>query len=139
MFSRKIMVALYTSILAIIVLNIVEPVSSVDGGWALGILVYSTYVVPVIFIYGIIMSVISDKISFKVKKYSNIFSLALHLLFGLIFILPYGVLFESLPFLEMSLRDIFINPITILSTIFATIFFLIDYILKRGFRKKHFN
>lgn len=139
MFSRKVMVALYTSILAIIVLNIVDPVPSVDGGWALGILVYSTYVVPVIFIYGIITSIISDKISFKVKNYPNISSLVLHLLFGLTFILPYGILFESLPFLEMSLRDIFINPITILSTILATIFFLIDYILKRGFRKKLFN
>lgn len=139
MFSRKVMVALYTSILAIIVLNIVDPVPSVDGGWALGILVYSTYVVPVIFIYGIITSIISDKISFKVKNYPNISSLVLHLLFGLTFILPYGVLFESLPFLEMSLRDLFINPITILSTILATIFFLIDYILKRGFRKKLFN
>lgn len=137
MHKRKVMVALCTSILAIIMLNIVAPVPLVDGGLTLGILVYATYVIPVVFIYGIITSIISDKISFKAKRYPNIFALALHMLFGLSFILPYGVLFESLPFLEMGLKDIFINPIIILSTTLATFFFFIDYIFKRGFRQKN--
>lgn len=132
MFKRKCMAALYTSIFAIIVLNIVVPVPSIDGGWVLGILVYSTYILPIIFIYGIITSVISDKISFKVENYSNVFSLVLHIAFGIVFIFPYGTLCESLPFLEMNLSDIFINRITILSAFIATTFFLIDCILKRG-------
>ncbi|WP_088034959.1 hypothetical protein [Evansella clarkii] len=38
MFKRKMMAAMYTSIIAVIILNIIEPVPSTDGGWALGIL-----------------------------------------------------------------------------------------------------
>lgn len=136
MFIRKVMVAVYTSIFAIIVLSIFESVPSVDGGWVLGLLIYSTYLLPVIFIYGITASILSEKLSFRFTLYPNILSLAFHLLFGLAFILPYGILFESLPFLDMSLKDIFINPITIWSVIFSIIFFFIDYILKEGFRKK---
>ena len=135
MFKRKIMVAIYTSIMAVIVLNIIEPVPSVDGGWALGILVYSIHVVPVIFIYGIFSSAISEKISFAVGKYSNVFSLILHILFGIAFILPYGVIFVSLPFTQHTFSEIFFNYTTLLFSIFAVIFFIIDYILKR----KSFN
>ncbi|WP_280768849.1 hypothetical protein [Salipaludibacillus daqingensis] len=128
---RKIIVAVYTSILAVLILNIVVPVPSVDGGWVIGILAYSTHVVPVIFFYGIILSVISDMISFKVKKYSNVFSLVVHILFGIAFILPYGVIIQSTPFTQLTFIEIFFNYSTLLFSIFAVIFFSIDYILKQ--------
>ncbi|PYZ93371.1 hypothetical protein CR194_09285 [Salipaludibacillus keqinensis] len=131
---RKIMVAVYTSILAVLILNIVEPVPSEDGGWVIGILAYSIHVVPIVFIYGIISSVISDRISFKVKKYSNVISLALHILFGMAFILPYGVIIESIPFTQLTFSEIFFNYATLLFSIFAFIFFSIDYILKQKFK-----
>ena len=52
MFNRKRMVALYTTIIAMIVLNVVESV--LNGGWEFGIFVFSMFVIPVIFVYGII-------------------------------------------------------------------------------------
>jgi hypothetical protein len=133
MFKRKMMAAMYTSIIAVIILNIIEPVPSTDGGWALGILVYSIYAVPVIFIYGIFSSVISEKISFHVKKYSNVFSLVLHFLFGFAFVLPYGVIFDSTTFAQHTFGEIFFNPANFFFSIFAVIFFISDYILKRKF------
>jgi hypothetical protein len=134
MFKRKIMVAIYTSIMAVIVLNIMEPVPPVDGGWVLGILVYSIHAVPVIFIYGIFSSAISEKISFALEKYSNVLSLILHILFGIAFVIPYGVIFVSIPFTQLTFSEIFFNYATLLFSIFAVIFFIIDYILKRKFK-----
>ncbi|MBU9719835.1 MULTISPECIES: hypothetical protein [Bacillaceae] len=136
MFHRKIMVAIITSLIAVIVLNIVAPMSEADGGLFLGLLVYPIYIVPVVFIYGIISSVISELISAKVKSFNNALSLLLHMAFGAGFILPYGVYLESIPFTQHSFTEILLHPMTVYSTIFATIFFLIDYIVKTFFWKE---
>lgn len=129
-FHRKLRVALYTSILAIITMNIMDPVQSGDGGLVIGIVVYSVFIVPIIFFYGIIASIVSDKISLNAKKHPTLLSFVLHILFGLLFILPYSVLFEALPFLQLNIIDILINPVTRLSMPFALTFFMIDFILK---------
>lgn len=69
MFKRKIYIALFTSILAVIFLNIMAPVPYQDGGLILGFVVYTLCIVSIVFIYGIISSVVSDKLSIKAKKY----------------------------------------------------------------------
>ncbi|MDV2582392.1 hypothetical protein [Alkalibacillus haloalkaliphilus] len=132
MFKRKIMAALYTSLIAIVVVSVVWPFPFENEDWVFYVFIYATYIVPVIFIYGIVASITSDKISSYTKAYPNMLSLLLHIIFGIASILPYGVLFDHLLFLDMSLSEILINPITTLSTTFAIIFFFIDYILKRG-------
>lgn len=129
-FHRKLWVALFTSILAIITMNILEFVPSDEGSLFVGIIVYSAFILPVIFFYGVMASILSDKISLNAKNYPTLFSFALHLLFGLLFILPYGVLFEGLPFLHLNIVDSLINPVTGLSVSFALTFFVFDHMLK---------
>ena len=126
---------MYTSIFGILILFLIEPVRLSDEDFVSIFLIYSLYVVPVVFLYGILTSILSELISVKAKKYPNTVSLLLHILFGAAFILPYGILFESLPFREMSIAEILVNPVTIASTTLAGTFFFIDYVLKRGVRK----
>lgn len=134
-FRRKMMTALFTSALSVLVLNLLDPVSSVDGGWMMGVIVYSLYIVPIMFIYGIITSVVSEKLSSKATSYRGGASLLLHMLFGFAFLLPYSLLFESLHFLSRSLVDIVIDPLTGVFVLFAVAFFFIDYLLKVRERK----
>lgn len=136
MIKRKILVAFFTSVLVVIGLNLFEPVPFVDGGLALGILVYSTYVVPIIFIYGIVLSVIADKISLKAKKYKNTASFGFHILFGMGFILPYSIFFEYDPFPELSVINVVTDPITIFGFICSILFYIIDYILRKEFIRR---
>ena len=63
-------------------------------------------------------------------------SLLLHILFGFAFILPYGLYFESLPFLNMNMAEILFNPVAMLSAFFAAVYFLIDYILQTKVKKE---
>lgn len=136
MIKRKILVAFSTSVLAVIGLNLFEPVPFVDGGLALGILVYSSYVVPIVFIYGIVSSVIADKISLKAKKYKNPASFVFHILFGMGFILPYSIFFEYDPFPELSVINVVTDPITIFGFICSILFYIIDYILRKEFKRR---
>lgn len=118
-FQRKILTALITSAIAIVMLNILEPIPSSDGGWMLGILVYTIYSVPVVFIYGILCSIIADRISIKRKKFKKSFSFVLHVLFGAMFIIPYGI------FLEFDSSGM------VLGIIFSIVFYLVDVILNK--------
>lgn len=131
MLSRKVLVAFYTSLLAVVGLNLFDPVPSADGGSVTGILVYSIYVVPIIFIYGITSSIISDGISRKANKYKESVSLGLHALFGVGFILPYSLFFEYHPFPELSVVNVVTHPITIFGALCSILFFAIDYILRK--------
>src|SRR5699024_2640200 len=139
MLLRKVWAAFYTSILTIAGFNIVYPFHSADGGLVSGILIYSIYVVPIIFIYGIISSLISDGIGRKVKKYKESVSFFLHVLFGLGFILPYGLFFEYDPIPELNFVNVISHTVTILGALCAILFFVIDYILRRwnSRRKKY--
>lgn len=131
MFKRKIYVALFTSILAVIGLNILEPVPYQDGGIFLGIAVYSLYIVPVVFIYGIISSVTADKLSVKAKKFQEVISLVFHILFGLLFIIPYSIFYEYKPFARFNFVEVVTHPILVLCFIFSVVFFVIDRFLRK--------
>lgn len=126
MFKRKIYVALFTSILAVIGLNILEPVPYQDGGIFLGIAVYSLYIVPIVFIYGIFSSVIADKLSVKAKKFQKVISLGFHILFGLLFIIPYSIFYEYKPFATFNFVEAVTHPIPVLCFVFSVVFFVID-------------
>ena len=126
MFKRKIYVALFTSILAVIGLNILEPVPYRDGGIFLGIAVYSLYIVPIVFIYGITFSVISDKLSVKAKKYQEMISLGFHIIFGALFIIPYSIFYEYKPFATLNFIEVVTHPIPVFCFILSIIFFVMD-------------
>lgn len=130
MFKRKIYVALFTSILAVIVLNIMAPVPYQDGGLFLGFVVYSLYIVPIVFIYGIISSVVSDKLGVKAKKYKEITSLGFHIFGGLFFIIPYSIFYEYKPFASLNFIEVATHPIPVLCFVFSVVFFIIDRILR---------
>ena len=130
MFKRKIYVALFTSIFAVIVLNIMAPVPYQDGGLFLGFVVYSLYIVPIVFIYGIISSVVSDKLSVKAKQYKEITSLGFHILLGLFFIIPYSIFYEYKPFVSLNFIEVATHPIPVLCFVFSVVFFIIDRVLR---------
>ena len=136
MIFRKLRSAWYTSILAVSLLLFMESVTIWDEDFISMCLIFLTYTVPVIFIYGSLSSVISEIISSKRKRHVFMSSLLLHILFGFAFILPYGLYFESLPFLNMNMAEILFNPVAMLSVFFAVVYFLIDYILQTKFNKE---
>lgn len=131
MLVRKMKVALFTSLFAILGINLVLPVPKLDGGLFLGLLVYPVYLVPLVFVYGIAASSLSDWIGSRAKKCAKILSLFLHIFFGVIFPLVFGLLFESLSLADFGLKEIFLAPIAILSMVLAGLFFIIDLFLKR--------
>lgn len=139
MFKRKVYVALFTSILAVSALNIMEPVPFQDGGLFLGVVVYSLYIVPIVFIYGIFSSVVSDILSAKLKKYKEMTSLGFHILFGLLFILPYSNFYEYKPFVSLHFIEVVTHPIPVLCFMFSIIFFSLDRFLRNKSRQKEKN
>ena len=130
MVKRKVYVAFFTSILAVIGLNVMEPVPDQEGGLFLGFVVYSLYIVPIVFIYGIICPVVSDTLSVKAKKHTEIISFGFHILFGLLFILPYSIFYEYKPFTSLHFTEIITHPISVLCFMFPVVFFSIDRMLR---------
>lgn len=100
----------------------------------IGILVYSMYVIPIVFLYGIISSVIAEGISLKAKQHQSLISLAIHILFGMAFLLPYGVFIEYDPIPKWSIINLITHPVVILGMISSSIFFSIDFISKKRIR-----
>lgn len=135
MFKRKVYVALFTSILAVIVLNIMEPVPYQDGGVFLGFAIYSLYIIPIVFVYGIFSSVVSDRLSAKSKKLKEMKLLALHILLGLLFILPYSIFYEYKPFVSLHFIEIATHPIPVLCFVFSVVYFSLDRIIRNKNRQ----
>lgn len=79
-------------------------------------LIYSIFVVPVIFVYGILTSIFSELIS---PNY--LVSLALHIVFGLLFGIPFNLI-NSESWMSV------VYPL--LFALFGGVFFLIDRIIK---------
>ncbi len=129
MFYRKLYVAFYTSILAVTTLFIIEPIQAVDGGIMMAILVYGSFVVPAVYIYGILTSMIAEKIGSKVEKEWVTFGI--HFLFGLGFIIPYYFIFDPQTIFQLSLAEMMTDSITWLGALFSIIFYFIDRLLKR--------
>lgn len=129
MFGRKVFTAFYTSFLLIAFLNILVPVPAEDGGLFTGVLVYSIYVVAIVYIYGILTSMIADQISLKAKTHKTRLSFGLHLLFGIMFIIPYSLFIEYDPIPEISIMNVLTYPITMLGLGSSALFFFIDRIL----------
>lgn len=131
MLSRKILVAVYVSLLAIVCLTLFESFSAEDGELFTVLFVYSIYVVPIVFIYGITSFLIAEKISGKVVNFKNFVSFGLHFLFGVGFIIPYSLFFEYKPFPELTVVNVLTHPVTMFGALFSVLFFILEYILRK--------
>lgn len=141
MLLRKILAACCTSIAAVVSLTIVEfsneSFSAEDGELFFVIAAYSIYAVPVVFIYGILSSLIAEGVSGKIANFKNAASLGLHMLFGAGFILPYSLFFEYQSFPELSAVYIVTHPVTVFGALFSILFFIFDYMFgKKDYRRK---
>src|SRR5699024_4970112 len=140
MFTRKIFAAIIVSFIAIPCLTLVESFydsfSVEDGELILVLFFYSIYFIPIIFIYGIIISLIAEKISRKVTQFKQLVSFGLHLLGGAGFIIPYILFIEYNLFPVLTVLTVITHPVNIFSALFAIIFIEIDNILSRKNSKK---
>lgn len=131
--GRKVLAAFFTSLLAIASLFLYErmawghPLAEGEGfGLILGLTIY---VVPIIFIYGTLCSVLAEVMSQRREKLQWLHSLLYHVLFGMAFIVPYALFFESNPFPTFSLLAVLMHPVTLLGGLFALLFLLIDRLI----------
>lgn len=133
MLFRKVLTAFYTSLLAIVSLTIFEYISgnALEGELFSVILGYTIFVVPIVFVYGIISSLIADGISKKVKKHRNSISFGFHIFFGVGFILPYSLFFEYQPFSELNVVNVMTHPVTFFGALFSILFFIIDFFIRK--------
>jgi len=127
MFYRKLYVAFYTSILAVAILYLVEPVPSIDGGIITGILVYTSIVVPIVYVYGILTSMFAEKLGNKLER--EWISFGAHLLFGLCFIIPYYFIVDPQTLFQLVVTEMMTNPIIWLGALFSIIFYFNDRLL----------
>lgn len=141
MLLRRLLAAFYTSLLAIVSLTIFESVSVEGGELGSGelfsvIFVYSIYVVPIVFVYGITSSLIAEGVSKKMINFKNSISFGLHVLFGAGFILPYSLFLEYHPFPELNVVNVLTHPVTVFGALFSIIFFITNFILRKKDNRK---
>ena len=94
MLGRKIISAALASILAVVALAIITSVRDGPAAAKFGeyVFVFSIYVFPAMFIYGILTSSISEWLSVKHKQFTWLWSLLYHIGFGLLFFIPLNLL-----------------------------------------------
>ena len=103
MLGRKIMSALLSSIMIVLVLATITYVreGSESENFGLYLFVYSIHVFPSMFVYGILTSSISEWFSAKHKQYAKVWSLLYHISFGFLFFIPLN-LFSLVIYHEVS-------------------------------------
>lgn len=127
MLGRKVFSALVVSIcislflaIALIILN---------GPWEpfiMLIFIFSIYVVPVVFVFGVLTSILAERFSAKYTGFSQLVSLALHIGFGLLFFIP-------LNFLTFIIFQEFIGVniyYLLFSGLAGGIFYFVDWLVK---------
>ena len=134
MLGRKIISALLASVVIVLALAVITYVR--DGPAAAKfweyIFVYSIYVFPTMFIYGILTSSISEWLSVKHKQFTWLWSLLYHIGFGLLFIIPLNLILLVIYHVVSRIEVGFI----LLSGGMGGIFFAVDRIVSR-FWDKH--
>src|SRR5699024_7083736 len=125
--QRKIIAAFFTTIFAVVGLIIAFTMSISDGELMLGILVYSSFSAPIIFIYGITTSIISDNLSTKAKMFRKTLSFFIHMVFGIGFIFPFSIIEP------VFLEDGLLNVVTVGGLFCSVIFYCIDFVLEKHF------
>ena len=89
---------------------------------------YAIFVVPSVFVYGIITSSISEIFSAKYTRYAHLISLALHIAFGLLFFVPFNLLMFH-EWMAMGILFLWCCGL------FGAVFFYVDRIVKHFWDK----
>ncbi|MDN4072918.1 hypothetical protein [Fictibacillus terranigra] len=133
MLKRKLKTALIVSVLMIILMILLSAVvalfyklsaSSGDLSVNIGIyLVMILYVVPIVFLYGIPVSILCDYLT-KSVAHNKLFSFGLYVFFGGLFIFVYGLIFlPDFKLIELLKSSM---PIFTLSIISSILFWIIN-------------
>ncbi|WP_214843038.1 hypothetical protein [Exiguobacterium sp. s150] len=94
------------------------------------VLVYALFALPVVFLYGTTMSLLSEYLNEKTPfRSKRMTSLMFHLIAGWLFVLPYGLLFD----LSIFETGVF-NFASLLGVLSAAVFFIIDQLLGHYFK-----
>ena len=134
MLGRKIISALLASIIIVLVLAAITnandgPVAAKFGQY---LFIYSIYVFPPMFVYGILTSSISEWLSAKHRQYARVWSLLYHIGIGILFFIPLNI-FSLVIYHEVSgigLRFILLCGGS------GGVFFIVDRLVSR-FWDKH--
>ncbi|MCT4783566.1 MULTISPECIES: hypothetical protein [Exiguobacterium] len=126
MLFQKIQSALFSLFIIPFVIPLVLPDAFELSYWQ-SVLVYALFAVPVVFLYGTTMSLLSEYLSkktpFRSKRMTSLFY---HLIGGWLFVVPYGLLFDPSIF-EMGV----LNFASVIGLVSATLFFAVDRLLQR--------
>lgn len=127
MLGRKIFTAFLVSILTVVVLTTIEVViNDPTEGFSEVAFVLSIFVVPVVFVYGILTSTFSELMSAKRTRSTHLTSLLLHVLFGLILFILLNL---ANSFMWMNVASF------LLFGSFGAVFFYVDRMLKYAWDK----
>ncbi|GAA0305734.1 hypothetical protein GGQ92_003290 [Gracilibacillus halotolerans] len=122
----KVTVAFITSGVLAFLLPIILPVFP-EFTYFQNVFMYALYAPPLIFTYGILTSSLSDYLSRKPNyQHKRLVSFMFHVLFGIAFILPYGIIFDPSIFTEGIM-----NFATISGTFSAVVYFVINKIVSK--------
>jgi hypothetical protein len=117
----KITAAFISSLILVLFLPTILPVL-MEASYFENVLIYVLYGVPTIFTYGILASILADSLSRKLNvQFEKILSLLFHFLFGMAFVIPYGIYFDRSVFTEGIL-----NFPSIVGSISSIIFFIVN-------------
>ncbi|MCC5892717.1 hypothetical protein [Exiguobacterium sp.] len=129
MLFQKIQSALFSLFIIPFVLPLVLPDAFELSYWQ-SVLVYALFAVPVVFLYGTTISLLSEYLSektpFRSKRMTSLFY---HLIGGWLFVIPYGLLFDPSIF-ESGL----FNFASLIGLMSATLFFITDQLLGHYFK-----
>lgn len=129
MLFQKIQAALLSLFIIPFVLPLVLPDAFELPYWQ-SVLVYALFALPVVFLYGTTMSLLSEYLSEKTPfRSKRMTSLMFHLIAGWLFVLPYGLLFD----LSIFETGVF-NFASLLGVLSAAVFFIIDQLLGHYFK-----
>lgn len=128
MLFQKIQAALFSLFIIPFVLPLVLPDAFELPYWQ-SVLVYALFALPVVFLYGTTMSLLSEYLSEKTPfRSKRMTSLMFHLIAGWLFVLPYGLLFDPSIF-ETGV----LNFASLLGICSALVFYTVDQLLGHHF------
>ncbi|WP_445001624.1 hypothetical protein [Exiguobacterium alkaliphilum] len=129
MLFQKIQASLFSLFIIPFVLPLVLPDAFELPYWQ-SVLVYALFALPVVFLYGTTMSLLSEYLSEKTPfRSKRMTSLMFHLIAGWLFVLPYGLLFD----LSIFETGVF-NFASLLGVLSVAVFFIIDQLLGHYFK-----
>lgn len=129
MLFQKIQAALFSLFIIPFVLPLVL-LDAFELPYWQSVLVYALFALPVVFLYGTTMSLLSEYLSEKTPfRSKRMTSFLYHLIGGWLFVIPYGLLFD-LSIFETGL----FNFASLLGVLSATVFFIIDQLLGHYFK-----